>query len=320
MSRIAVDDGAGRERVAAGLLAVERLADAAVVLLALDVAFAVLEEDAFAVGALLPIVAVVGVEVAFIEAELGQQDRVARQLVVVVEQLDRRVVDHDEEVEVVCVVAEFHLAGLLGAEVVDAFLERVPHDAVAARRPVERRRRAHTAVGPAVGVLDGDLLAAMRETAVLHTAAVEVLVGRGFERQGHFVLFKEGGGRFFQHGAARLGVGDAHQARLLVDQHGDASGRERETAVGFAHGEAGDVLAGLGHEDFGLGFGLGVTHGAALGVLEEADDVVAIEVEQEALSVGQCDFGSRRSRFLHSCHLLGRLFDACGGGCRRHGQ
>ena len=72
---VSVDDGTGRELVVV-LLAIERLLDTAVVLLAFLVAFAVFEKNTFFI--LFPVVAVVGVQVAFVETELGQQYRITR--------------------------------------------------------------------------------------------------------------------------------------------------------------------------------------------------------------------------------------------------
>ena len=65
---VTVDDGAGRELVVL-LLAVQRFLDASIVFLTFLVTLAVLKEDAFLV--FFPVVAVVGVQVAFVETELG---------------------------------------------------------------------------------------------------------------------------------------------------------------------------------------------------------------------------------------------------------
>ena len=137
VGEIAVDGGAGGELIVV-LLAVEAFLDAAVVLLALVVAFAVLVEHE-AVSGRRPIVAVVGVEVSFVEAKLRQQHGMARELVEVVEQLHGTVVHHKEHIEVSLGVLQFHLARLRLTEVVSARLERVPHQAVARRGPVEGR-------------------------------------------------------------------------------------------------------------------------------------------------------------------------------------
>ena len=112
---VAVDDSPGGELVVL-LLAIQRLLDAAVVLLAFLVTLAVLEEDARRV--LLPIVAVVGIEVAFVKAELGQQDGVPRQLVIVVQQVYGTFVHQDEEVQVVRLVAQRDESLPLASEVI----------------------------------------------------------------------------------------------------------------------------------------------------------------------------------------------------------
>ena len=68
-----------------------------------------------------------------------------------------------------------HLARSVVAEVVASRTERVPHHSVAASAPVERCGRCHSTVNPTVGVLDGNTLATMRETTVLHTTSIEIL-------------------------------------------------------------------------------------------------------------------------------------------------
>ena len=110
VGEIAVDGGAGGELIVV-LLAVEAFLDAAVVLLALVVAFAVLVEHETIFGR-CPIVAVVGVEVSFVEAKLRQQHGMSGELVEVVEQVHGAVVDHEEHIEVTLGVLQFHLAWL----------------------------------------------------------------------------------------------------------------------------------------------------------------------------------------------------------------
>ena len=149
VSGIAVYHGAGRELVVV-LLTIERLLDAAIVLLALLVALAILEEHAVAVGALGPVVAVVGIEVTLVETELGQQHGITGELVEVVEQGYGTLIDHHEEVHVVAVVRHGHQAVALRVEVILTGLEGIPHHAVATGRPVVGSGRSHTAVDPVV--------------------------------------------------------------------------------------------------------------------------------------------------------------------------
>ena len=144
---IAVDDGTGGELIVA-LLAVETLADASVVALALAVAHAVFEHDPLAGGVGGPVVAVVGVEMALVESEFRQQHRVAGELIEVGEKLRRSLVDHDEYVDPWRLMRETHRAGRLGAEVVGAFGKRVPHHSVAVGAPVEGGRGGNASVGP----------------------------------------------------------------------------------------------------------------------------------------------------------------------------
>ena len=132
VAEVAVDGGAGRELIVLGIRTVEGLANTAIVLLAFVVSLAVFVEHKAVFGR-RPIVAVVGIEVALVEAELGQQHGVTRQLVEVAEQTGRCFVDHKEHIEVVLVVGENHAVRLRGSKVVLTGTERVPEDAIAAR-------------------------------------------------------------------------------------------------------------------------------------------------------------------------------------------
>ena len=69
---ITVDNGTSRELIVL-LFAIETFLDTAIVLLTFYISLAVFKKDSLAVfGCLLPIVAVVGIEVAFIESKLWQ--------------------------------------------------------------------------------------------------------------------------------------------------------------------------------------------------------------------------------------------------------
>ena len=153
MRLVAVDHRPCREGVVV-LLAVERLLDALDALLALHVSLPVLKEDALHV--LLPVVAVVGVEMALVEAKLREQHGMARQLIEVIQQPYKVIVDHEKEIEVVGLVGDAHPVGLSSAKVVSPLGKRVPHHAIARRGPVEGRRRGHPAIRPAVAVDDRD--------------------------------------------------------------------------------------------------------------------------------------------------------------------
>ena len=315
VGEIAVDGGAGRELVVL-LFAVEALLDASVVLLALVVALAVLVEHE-AVFGLLPVVAVVGVEVAFVETELGQEHGVARELIEVVEQCHGFAVDHDEGVEVVLLMRENDLAALGGAEVVAAGLEGVPHHAVALGAPIERRGRCHTAVHPVVGVFNGNGLALVAEAAVLHTTAVEVFASMGAEGECGAVVVEGDGLETLNHHVACFLVRHGEAARLFVDAQECACRGYLDVAAVVLEAHFLRGAAGVGHEDVGMWVGLRVTHDAAVVVAEEAENVFAVEVDSQSLTVGVDDLDGRAIQLL-------RLADAalCGLAnalCQREG-
>ena len=99
MIDVAVDGSTCRELIVV-LLAVQALLGSAIVLLALLIHLAVLENHR-SVLVFLPIVAVVGIQVAFVESELRHEHWVASELIKVVEQLHGSRVEHYKHVEIV---------------------------------------------------------------------------------------------------------------------------------------------------------------------------------------------------------------------------
>ena len=289
VGEIAVDGGAGGELIVV-LLAVEAFLDAAVISLALVVALAVLVEHKTVFGR-CPIVAVVSVEMSFVEAKLWQQHGMSGELVEVVEQFHGAVVDHKEHVEVSLGVLQFHLAWLRLTEVVRTRLKSVPHHAVARSGPVERRGRRYAAVNPVVGVFDGDFLPFVGKSAVLHAAAVEVFICPCAEGQfslGFGDCCRRG---FFHYGRVFSGFIYAHQSCVLVkrEQHlGRADGHGRGL-LADCEGCA-EIAAGRLHEYVGRRLCLRIAHVASRIVAEEAEDVVAIKVYEQRMPVGVGDF------------------------------
>ena len=304
VAEVAVDGGAGRELIVLSVGAVEGLADAAVVLLAFVVSLAVFVEHEAVFGG-CPIVAVVGIEVALVEAELGQQHGVTRQLVEVAEQTGGCFVDHKEHIEVVLVVGENHAVRLRGSEVVLTGAERVPEDAIAARRPIERRGRGHTAVHPVVRILNGNHLALVREAAVLHTAAVEVILGVGAEGHRHLALLESHGLGPFNDHLVGIEVAHAEQARLAVNVYGQTLRADGGISFAGRHLKTAHSAAGIVHEDMGHGRGLRFAQDATSVVLEQAEDVCAVEIERQALAVGIDHLNGRGIDLADSVHHHG---------------
>ena len=170
---VAVDGCTCRELIVV-LLAVQALLGSAVVLLALLIHLAVLENHR-SILVFLPIVAVVGIQMALIKTELRHQNGVACELIEVVEQLYGSLVKHYKHVEIALRVLQTHFARSVVTEVVASRTERIPHHSVATGAPEERCGRRYATVNPAVGVLNGNALATMRETAVLHSTSIKVL-------------------------------------------------------------------------------------------------------------------------------------------------
>ena len=175
---ITVDSSTGRELIVV-LLAVQGFLHATVVLLALIVELAVLvgHLDSLVILFLLcPEVTVVGIQVSLIETELRQQNRITCQLIEVVQQGHGTLVDHHEDIQIICLVIKHGVVCLGSTEVIATGLEGVPHHAIASSAPIVRSGTADATIHPVVGVLDGNELVLVRETAVLHATAIEVII------------------------------------------------------------------------------------------------------------------------------------------------
>ena len=91
---ISIDNGTSRELIVL-LFAIKAFLDTAIVLLTFYISLAVFKKDSLAFfGCLLPIVAVVGIEVALIESKLWQQDGVTGQLIIILKQRNWGCIDH----------------------------------------------------------------------------------------------------------------------------------------------------------------------------------------------------------------------------------
>ena len=185
-----------------------------------------------------PGIAVVGVVVADVERVFGKQKRAARDLVVLLQHVlgDRcrraGVVAHEViGVELAVLVQGVHRARHGAAEVVLALGERVAHDAVARRGPVERIRAGNAAIDPVAFILDVDGLAGVDEAAVLGAAAevVGVRIGDALGgcalRDGKRLVLGE------HHAVSAL---ERHLARGLLEE-------QRHGAVGHLEGVLGLV-------------------------------------------------------------------------------
>ena len=224
-SGISVHHRPRRELVVAHVT-VQTLANAALHrFLALHIAFAVFEQDAaLGIVSYFPIVAVVSIQVAFVESELGQKHGMARQLVIVAKQRRWTVVNHEEDVEIVGIMMDNRL---LASEVVAAWGKGVAEHAITSRRPIERSRRAYAAIGPRVGVHDVNLLTAVRETAILHTTTKEIFIAA--HRQVQVVAAVLELQRSLAHNVAHIGVlFYREQPGRLVDNHLYAVGSRQQ--------------------------------------------------------------------------------------------
>ena len=196
----------------------------------------------------------------------------------------------------------------------------MPQDAISGRGPIERIGRSHATVRPAVLVLDGNGPAFVREAAVLHAAAVEVFLRLFFQRHGHLLLVKSHRGGFFQHNAACPEVRHAHQGRMLVKCHPHPVRLDRQLVGLPPDLQRTYRPARLVYQDFGFGLCHRITQDSAHRVLEQAEDMVAIEIQRQALLVGEDNFHGRgiKRQYIHDADVLrsfGNIFCRFGGNC-----
>ena len=253
--------------------------------------------DAAAVLGLGPVVAVVGVQVPFVESELGQQHGVAGQLVEVVEQLDGRAVHHDEQVEVVRVVRQTHRSGFRGPEAVESRCEGVPHDAVAGRGPVEGGRRGDASVGPLVRIDDADALSLVREAAVLHAAAVKIFVRLRLQGKAGFALFKKDGGCLLRHHGMILQIDHLEKRGLFTYLNPDLPRSDDNRIPLLVHIQPGNRLPGIVRQNAGFRFRLGVADITANDITENTEKVITVKIQRHPAVVVKQHFHGGRIDF-----------------------
>ena len=163
-----------RRELIVSFFAIERFFYAAVVFLAFLISLSVFEKNSFFI--FFPIVAVISIKMSFVESELRQQHRISGKLIEIVKQRYGSIVYHDEQIKIVCFVAQCYLSFFGGSKIVSSFFKCVPHYSVSLSRPIERCRRSYSTVYPTVLVFYGDRSSLVREASVLHTASVEVFI------------------------------------------------------------------------------------------------------------------------------------------------
>ena len=169
----------------------------------------------------------------------------------------------------------------------------------------------------------------MGEAAVLHTAAVEELIVFARQRQSHAFLLESRGGSGVQHLAVGAEVGHGKGFGHAVDLHLHSRCGEGVVAVGSDELHLAGRLAGLLHEDVGLGLGDGLSHSVAHGVLEISEDVGAVEVDGDFLPTFveqfygvvvdfactvNLGFGQIAGASLHELQFVAVLCRKCEGG------
>ena len=240
---------------------------------------------------------------ALIKTELRHQNGVASELIEVVEQLNGSRVKHYKHVEIALRVLQTHFARSVVTEVVASRTERIPHHSVATGAPVERCGRRYATVNPAVGVLDGNALATMRETTVLHSTSIKVLAVVRTHRHRSTSLVYFGWCEVLYNGLSGAQVDNVHVAGVLVDvdTHGGCGYLQGSVYVNgadvYRHAtcEFGEYLCRwCSHR---------VVYYPTLIIAKHSYYVVAIEVESHLSAVGVVDLDGVR---IDLCHVLDR--------------
>ena len=283
--KITVDSSTGRELIVV-LLTVQSLLHTTVVLLALLVELAVLIRHldvVITLCLLCPEVAVVSIQVTLIETELGQQDWITCQLIEVVQQGYGTFVHHHEDIQIVGIVIKHGILCLGITEIITAGLESVPHHTITACAPIVWSRATNTTIHPVVGVHDGNELALVRETAVLHTTTEEVIVLVLGELHGCAFLAKLCGHNLIYDDLATLqslnltSLGVHLYNNLLCSKGCSLSIKHHLTGIATR----------VVHQDLCLGTCLRVTDDTTVGILENTEGVRTIEVHIHTLSAIQ---------------------------------
>ena len=168
-----------------------------------------------------------------------------------------------------------HSVVCLGStEVIATGLEGVPHHAIAGSAPIVGSGTADTTIHPVVGVHDGNELVLVRETAVLHATAEEVIVLVLGELHGCALLAKLCGHNLIYDDLATLqglnltGLGVHLHNNFLCGKC---------TCRGIKHYLTG-IATRIVYQNLCLGTCLGVTDDTSVGVLEHTEGMGTIEV------------------------------------------
>ena len=118
------------------------------------------------------------------------------------------------------------------------------------------------------------------------------------------------------HGIDLVFLVDCEAAVLVVEHHLDLVGGEGAVLVVLLEFKSSHLLAGLFDEDVGRGFRLGVVGGAAGGILVDAENVVAVEVDGDFSVLRIGEFYGVRIDFPclldGESHVAGGRIELCG--------
>ena len=130
---------------------------------------------------------------------------------------------------------EFYLSVVGRTEVVETWLEGVPHEAVAGGRPIEWGRGSHSSIYPVVGVDDFDFLTLVRESSVLYATTEEILIWLFAQAEGYLFGCKLCRSALLSHGLSVFQVDDLEELGSLVEDDLCLSGRNDDGVVLFLH-------------------------------------------------------------------------------------
>ena len=319
MGLVTVHDGAAGKLVIIQF-PVQGFLNASVILLA--VPFPVLKQDAFFI--FLPVIPVIGVQVALVKGELGQQNGSAGKLVEIPQKADRPVADHEKDIQIIFIMREVHQILFPGTEIILPFLEGMPHDAVPAGGPVKGSGGSHAAIRPAVLVFYGNDLSLVGKTAVLYAAAVKIFVRLRLQGKAGFALSKKHGGRLLHHHGMILQIDHLEKRGLFIYLNPDLPRSDDNRIALLVHIQPGNRPPGTVRQNAGFRFRLGISDNTASVIPENPKNIVSVKIERHPAVVVKQHFHGGRIDFSGAFNGLGLLlrnrFFRCGKREAREGN
>ena len=280
-------------------LSIQRFFNATIIFLTFFVTLPILKQNAIFV--LFPIVTIIGIQVSLIETEFRHQYGVTCQLVIIVQQGYSTIINHNEDIKIVCLVEQFHNTLFFSTKIVNPSFKGIPHQTITICWPIIRIGRCYSSICPAILVFNRDGLAFVWETAVLYTTSIEILLKVFFQFQGNSFFIKKNRLSLFQYSNTSFEVYDFHQCGALIKLYFYFSAGNREKVTIIFNIQLRYTPTWLVHENFSFRLCFRDTKHPTRIILEHSENVFSIKVERHTLMIGKQDVNRSRIDF-HNVH------------------